>query len=300
MLSLQEIDFIVDMVEEKLAKGGLQWLAHFQEIRRDFVVGDITFPIYAYGGLEERGFLLSRIYSSFVTPKYKVHLLVYAANGIDRRFLRKLIISCKSKFGPDDWILLALIQNGPLDRDVEDEVQTLADNRVGVVISSLASREDVYSNNVLGKSLRKNLKLTEARFEAFDSIDYLKSFAIIFALGTSFLILLQLFFTIPSVSVLTLLFMLIFSMIAGYPVYKTRFHMVLKLDNKGFEVWKGRSPKTGKWADYGDVSIYVSPNHEAFLRLHGQGKSTFDLPLSRVGVSRKDAYSSVKQFLRRK
>lgn len=300
MLSLHEIDFIVDMVEEKLAKGGFQWLANFKEIRRDFVVGDVIFPVYAFGGLEERGFLLSRIFSSFVTPKYKVHLLLYTANSIDRKFLRKLIISCKNKFGPDDWILLALIQKGPFDEDVRNEIRNLADDRVGVVISNLASRDDVFSNNVLGKSLQKNLKLTEARFEAFDPIDYLKSLAIIFALGTVFLIMLQLFFTIPSVSILTLLFMFILSMVAGYPVYKSRFHMVLKLDNKGFELWKGRTSKTGKWTDYTDVSIYVSPNHEAFLRLHSQGKGTFDLPLSRVGVSRKDAYSSVKQFLKRK
>jgi len=300
VLSLQEIGFIVDMVEEKLAKGGLQWLANFKEIRRDFVVGDIIFPVYAFGGLEEKGFLLSRIFSSFVTPKYKIHLLLYTANSIDRKFLRKLIISCKSKFGPDDWILLALVQNERFEESMKDEVGNLADDRVGVVVSSLASKDEVFSNNVLGKSLQKHLKLTEARFEAFDAIDYLKAFTIIFVLGTIFLIMLQLFFTISSVSLLSLLFMFILSIIAAYPVYKSRFHMVLKLDSKGFEVWNGRTSKTGRWADYTDVSIYISPNRESLLRLHSQGKGSFDLPLSRVGVSRKDAYNSVKQFLKRK
>jgi hypothetical protein len=268
-------------------------------MRRDYTIGDVTFPIYAFGGLEERGFLLSRIYSSFVTPKYKVHFLLYAANEIDGRLLRKLIIQCKGRFGQDDWVFLELLQDKPIQREVKNAINELGDPRVGVVISSLASKEDVYSNNVLGKNLKKQLRLTEAKFEILDIIDYMKAFALIFTLGIVLLISLQLFFQISSVTPASLALLLLFSVIAGYPVYKSRYHMVLKLDDKGFEVLKGRVPTKGKWSDYADVSIYISPSRESFLRLH-KGKDSFDLPVSRVGMSRKDAFDAVSRLVRKK
>jgi hypothetical protein len=295
---MQETEFIIDMVEEKIAKGGLRWLANFKEMRRDYTIGDVTFPIYAFGGLEERGFILSRVYSTFVTPKYKVHFLLYAANDVDGRLLRKLIIQCKGKFGQDDWIFLELVQDRPIRREVKDDILQLGDPRVGVVLSSLASREDVYSNNVLGKNLKKQLRLTEAKFEIFDIIDYMKSFALIFALGILLMITLQVFL-IPAVTPGSLALLLLFAVVAGYPVYKSRYHMVLKLDAKGFEVLKGKSITNGKWSEYSDVSIYISPSRESFLRLH-KGKDTFDLPVSRVGMSRKDAFDAVSRLVRSK
>jgi len=297
---MYELNFITAIVEEQLAKGNLRWLANFKEIHRDYPVGDITVPIYAFGGLEEKGFLLSRVFSAFVTPKYKVHFLLYTSNDIDVKFLRKLILSSKNKFGADDWIFLELVQSKPIDREVRDAVKNIADTRVGVVASSLASREAVFSENVLGKGLKKQLKLTEARFEAFDTPDYLKGFAIVFFLGTLMLITLQFFFLIPgAVNPLSLLLMFAFSAILGYSIYKTRYHTVLKLSDKGFEILRGKSSTQGKWTDFTDVTIYIAPNRELFLRLYS-GKTTLDLPLSRVGISRREAYNTIKQLLKKK
>jgi hypothetical protein len=59
---VDELDFIIDMVEEQLVKGGLRWLANFNEIQRDYPVGNTRFSVYASGGLQERGFFLSKIY----------------------------------------------------------------------------------------------------------------------------------------------------------------------------------------------------------------------------------------------
>jgi len=299
VLSVYEVNFIADMVEEKLVKGNLRWLANFREIHRDYAVGDIIVPVYALGSLEEKGFLLSRIFSTFVTPKYKIHFLIYTSNDIDVKFLRKLVISCKNKFGPDDWIFIELVQRTPIEKTVKDAIKNIADKRVGVVASSLASKDEVFSDNILGRSLKKQLKLTEARFEAFDAPDYLKGFAIVFFLGTFMLIALQLFFLIPAVRLESLLLMLTFSAILGYSVYKTRYHRVLKLNEKGFELWKGKSSTQGKWADFTDVSIYIAPNRESFLRLYSK-EGTTDLPLSRVGMSRKEAYSAIRQLLRKR
>lgn len=296
---MYELNFITDIIEEQLAKGNLRWLANFKEIHRDYAIDDLTVPVYAFGSLEEKGFLLSRIFSAFVTPKYKVHFLLYTSDNIDVKFLRKLILSCKNKFGPDDWIFIELVQNKPIEKAVRDAVKNTADKSVGVVVSSLTSRDEVMSENVLGKGLKKQLKLTEARFEAFDAPDYLKGFAIVFFLGTFMLISLQLFFTIQAVNPLSLLLMFTFSAILGYSIYKTRYHTVLKLNDKGFEITKGKSSSQGKWTDFTNVAIYIAPNRESFLRLHSK-KGTTDLPLSRVGISRKEAYSTIKQLIKKK
>jgi hypothetical protein len=169
-----------------------------------------------------------------------------------------------------------------------------------VVASSLASKDEVYSDNVLGKSLKKQIKLTEAKFEAFDTPDYLKSLAIVFFLGMFMLITFQFFFLLPAVNPLSILLMLTFSAILGYPIYKTRYHMVLKLSDKGFEISKGKKSSTkGMWTDFTDVAIYVSPNREPHLRLYSK-EGTLDLPFSRVGISRKDAYNAIKQLIKAK
>lgn len=297
---MYELNFIADMLEEKLAKGNLRWLANFREIHRDYSIGNIKVPVYAFGGLEEKGFLLSRVFSALVTPKYKVHLLLYTSDEIDIKLFRKLVLSCKNKFGPDDLIFIELVQSKPLEKIVKETVKNVADNRLGVVASSLVSKDEVTSDNVLGRNLKKQMKLTEARFEAFDATDYLKSFAIVFFLGTSIMIVLQIFFLMQAVNYFSLLLMATFAAIIGYPIYRARYHMILKLDDEGFEILKGNKSSTkAKWTNFKDVAIYISTKKESHLRLYSKER-TLDLPFSRVGISRKDAYNAIKQLIKGK
>ncbi len=217
------------MVEEQIVKGNLRWLANFNEIHKDYAIGDVTFPTYASGGLRERGFFLSRIYSALVTPKYKVHLLLYTAPEVNPKLLRKIIISCKSKFGADDWIFLGLVQNQPFEKTIKEAITNTADKTVGIAAFSLASKETVTSNNVLGKGLAKQFKLIEAKFEAFDVPNYLKGFTIVFGLGTLMLIAIALS-GVPQVfsnTILTFLLLAVFSLIAGHRIYKMRYHVTL-------------------------------------------------------------------------
>jgi len=294
-----ELDFITDMVEERLAKGNLRWLANFNEIHRDYTISDITFPIYASGSLQERGFFLSRIFSALVTPRYKIHILLYTSPEVDQKFLRKMIISCKNKFGTDDWIFLGLVQNQPFEKNVKDAVANVADKNIGIAAFSLASKEAVSSNNVLGKGLLKQLKLTEAKFEAFDWTNYLKSFTIVFGLGTLMLITISLSGLRQAIQPLTLLLMAVFSLIVGHRIYKTRYHTTLTLNSKGFQLREGKKVSGGKWSNYADVTMYITPKLETCLRLHSKEK-TLDLPLSRVGLSRKEAYNAIRQLIKKK
>ena len=293
----QELNFIVDMMEEQLAKGNLRWLANFTEIYRDYPLGDFMVPIYAVGSLTEKGFFLSRMFSLFVTPKYKIHFLLHTTHELSVKSLRKLILSCKHKFGADDWVFITLVQDKPVEKAVKSAVLNLADERVGVAAYSLASKTEISSDNVLGRSLKKNLKLTEARFEPINVPDYLKSVAIVFSLGTLFLVAL-LFLGVYINMFLSLLIMLAFSIIAAYPIYKRRYHTVFSLDSRGFKLWKGRNLVEGRWSNYTDVSIHITPQHETHIRLHSK-EETFDIPLSKVGLSRKEAYNAIKQILKK-
>jgi hypothetical protein len=159
----------------------------------------------------------------------------------------------------------------------------------------------VTSNNVLGRGLSKQLKLNEAKYENFDVVNYLKSFTATFALGVFLLVFLalsgvrQLAAQLP----VALLILLIFSLIIGQVIYKSQYHMSVSIDSKGFHLREGKKIKEGKWSDYSSLSIFVSPKVETFLRLKSKD-ATFDLPLSRVGLPRRETYSMVKQLMKRK
>jgi len=295
---MYELNLITDMVEEQLVKGNLRWLANFNEIRRDYSLDDITFQLYASGSLREKGFLLSKLFSALVTPKYKIHLLLCATSEINSNFLRKIIISCKKKFDADDWIFIGLVQSKPFEKTVKDNIVSISDKNIGITASSLAAKETVFSNNVLGKGLAKQLKLTEAKFEIFDWPNYLKSFTIVFGLGTLMLITLLLS-GIQMNMLIALLIMAALSLILGHRVYKLRYHTTLSLNSQGFQLREGKKITEHKWSDYTDVTIFITPKLEACLRLHAK-KEKFDLPLSRVGISRKEAYNTIKQLMKRK
>lgn len=296
---MYELSFITDLMEERLAKGKLQWLANFKEIRRDYTLGEFTIPIYATGGLEEKGFFLSKIFSTLVTPKYKIHFLLYTSPKIDVKLLRKLIITCKNKFTNDDWIFLGIVQTKPTEKTVKDAIENIADKRVGVTAYSLTSKDTATSKNVLGKALQKQLKLTEAKFEAFDLPNYLKSFTMVFFVGMLMLIGITFFGNVPAVHPVTLLIMVIISLLVGHQIYKTQYKTTLTLKSKGFELQEGKSITNGKWSDFKDVTIYITPKNETCLRLYSK-KETLDLPISRTGVSRKEVYNAIRQLIRKR
>jgi len=93
--------------------------------------------------------------------------------------------------------------------------------------------------------------------------------------------------------------MAVFSLIIGYRIYKTRYHVTLTLSSRGFQLRTGQKTAQGKWSDYADVAIYVTSNFETCLRLYS-AKETFDMPLSRVGLSRREAYNAVRELIKKR
>lgn len=299
-LHVFELNLIADLIEERLVKGTFRWLANFNEIHKNYKIKEFTFPIYATGGLEERGFFLSRIFSAFVTPKYKVHFLLYTSPEIDTKTLRNLMITSKNKFPGDDWIFLGLIQASRINKSVKEAVENIADKRVGVILHSLASKNVVASKNVLGKALQKQLKLAEAKFEAFDLPNYLKSFAATFFLCILGLVAIAFLGKFPElIRPETILVVAVISLLIGHRLYKTQYHTTLTLNRNGFELQEGKKITKHEWSKFDDVTIYITPKRETCIRLYSKQK-TLDLPLSRIGISRKNAYNMIKQLIKKK
>jgi len=295
---MHELNFVTDMVEEQLAKGNLRWLANFNEIRKNHSVEDLVFPVYASGSLQERGFFLSRIFSALVTPKYKIHFFLYTSQEIDQKSLRKIVLTLKSKFGEDEWIFLNLVQTKPLAKDAKSAVTGISDKNVGVTLFSLAEKEGIASDNVLGKGLMKQIKLTEAKFDAFDIPNYIKSFTLTFAFSILFLVFLALLGFPQAIQPLTIILMIAISVLLGHKIYKSRFHTTITLNSRGFRLQEGKKIREGNWSDYNDVAMYIAPSREMCLRLYSK-KNHFDIPLSRTGMSRKETYNMIKQLIKK-
>ena len=91
--------------------------------------------------------------------------------------------------------------------------------------------------------------------------------------------------------------MLVFAIILGQVIYKSRYHMSLTIDSKGFTLREGKKITERQWSSYSGVSIYISPKLETFLRLKSKDE-TFDLPISRTGMPRRETYTMVKQIIK--
>ena len=294
-----ELTFINDLIEEQIIKGRLRWLANFNEIRRGYAIEDFIFPVYASGGLQEKGFLLSRIYSTMVVPRYKVHLLVYSASEITRETLSKIVIALKRKFPSPDWVFLIFVQGQPIGNSLKGSIEEIDDKNLGIAAYGLGAKDTITSNNVLGRGLGKQLKPYEAKYENFDVPNYLKSFTATFVLGILLLVFLGLSGYTVAIQPATILSMLVIAIIVGYGIYKSRYKMSVTIDSKGFKLREGNKITERKWSNFSGVSVFISPNLEVFLRLQSKdGK--FDLPISRTGLPRRETYHMVRQILKNK
>ena len=294
-----ELTFINDLIEEQIIKGRFRWLANFSEVRKSYPIEDLVFPIYATGGLQEKGFLLSRVYSAFVVPRYKVHLMVYSAPEITREVLGKIVVALKRKFPSPDWVFLILVQGQPITNSVKDSIEENDDKNLGIAAYGLGAKETITSNNVLGRGLGKQIKPNEAKYENFDVPNFLKAFTATFVLGVLLLIFLALSGFPLAIQPATIMILLVFSVILGYVIYRSRYHMSVVIDSRGFKLREGKKISERKWSSYSDVSVYISPKVEVFLRLKSKD-DTFDLPLSRSGLPRRETYRMVKQIIKGK
>jgi hypothetical protein len=137
----------------------------------------------------------------------------------------------------------------------------------------------------------------KVEYQKFDIPSYLKSFTVTFGLGIGLLVFIGLSGLPQAISPLTIVILLAMAIVIGQVIYRSRYHISVQLDNKGFRMREGDKIKERKWRDYNGLSLFISSQLETFLRLKSKDE-TFDLPLSRTGIPRRELYETVKQLIR--
>jgi len=165
MKPLQENASPVDALERGLIKGGARWIADLTEFFRDYRIGDTVFDLYSRGRTRNSGFLISRFFAWTVLPNYSVALFcVDEANsdlGMERLRNRMDLVTNVSKDKDLQWAWLILFSDKNIQPSVVSFVSRYEKRELGVSVASTASKQIVLSNNQIGRSIEKYLRLSK-------------------------------------------------------------------------------------------------------------------------------------------
>jgi hypothetical protein len=77
----------------------------------------------------------------------------------------------------------------------------------------------------------------------------------------------------------------IVSVLLGWRLYKSLYHMVFSYDNEGFTLKKGRKEvNSHKWSEFSKVSLFRTESGELSVRLYHDSEH-FDLPASKLKLN---------------
>jgi hypothetical protein len=165
MQSLQENSSPVDNLERGLMRGGARWIADLTEFFRDHRIGDTVFDLYARGRTRNTGFLISRFFAWTVLPNYSVALFCVdeAKGDLGTEKLRSRI-DLVTKFSKNEdlqWAWLILFSSKNIQPSVVSFVSRYDKRELGLAVASTGSKQIVLSNNQVGKSIEKYLRLSK-------------------------------------------------------------------------------------------------------------------------------------------
>jgi hypothetical protein len=165
MQSFQENLSPVDTLERGLMRGGARWIADLTEFFRDHRIGDTVFDLYARGRTRNSGFLISRFFAWTVLPNYSVALFCAdEANGdlgMERLRNRVDLITKFSKNEDLQWTWLILFSRKNIQPSVVSFVSRYDKKELGLAVASTTSKQIVLSNNQVGRSIEKYLRLSK-------------------------------------------------------------------------------------------------------------------------------------------
>lgn len=156
----------LDLFERRLIRGGAKWIADLTEFFRDYKVGETAFALYARGRTRNSGFLMSRFFAWTVLPNYSVSLFcVDQGNGIlgvETLKNRMDQVTRISKENELQWAWLVFFSDRSIQPSLVSYVTRYDNRELGVGIASTTSKQIVLSNNQIGKSIEKHLRLSKA------------------------------------------------------------------------------------------------------------------------------------------
>jgi hypothetical protein len=166
MGSLQEDASPVDALEHGLIRGGARWMADLTEFFRDHHFGDTLFALYARGRTRGSGFLISRFFAWTVLPNYSVGLFCADESdgnlGLETLRNRIDLVTRISKDEELHWAWLIILSGKNIQPSIVSFVSRYDKRELGLAVASTASKQIVLSNNQVGKSIEKHLRLSRA------------------------------------------------------------------------------------------------------------------------------------------
>jgi hypothetical protein len=157
----------VNLFESRLIRGGTRLVADLTEFFRDYRVEDTTFTIYARGSTRNRGFLLSRFFAWTVLPNYSVSLFCVDEGGalLTTEKVRKNLDTVTRITKDEDlkWAWLVFFSNRDLPPPIVSFIARYDKKELGLAAASTSSGQIVLSNNQVGRSIGRQLKLGKTR-----------------------------------------------------------------------------------------------------------------------------------------
>ena len=165
MRAVEEDPLPVDAFERGLIRGRARWIADLTEFFRDYRTDDGTiFSLYARGRTRNSGFLISRFFAWTVLPNYSVAL--FCVDEEDRiiglETLRNRIdqITKISKDKELQWAWFIVFSRKNIQPSIVSYVSRYDKRELGLAVASTSSKQIVLSDNQIGKSIEKHLRLS--------------------------------------------------------------------------------------------------------------------------------------------
>lgn len=156
----------LDMFERGLIRGGAKWIADLTEFFRDYKVAETSFTLYARGRTRNSGFMISRFFAWTVLPNYSVSLFcIDAGSGILAVETLKNRVDQVTRISKEEelqWAWLVFFSDRNIQPSVVSYVTRYDKRELGIGVGSTASKQLVVSDNQIGRSIEKHLRLGKA------------------------------------------------------------------------------------------------------------------------------------------
>ncbi len=270
-------------LEEKLIRGGAVWIATFKDFYRNYRIGDKKFLLYAEGDTYVKGFFLSRIFSFFVSPRRKAYFFVDHVEKTTDAYISRIMDICSDVGEEDDYIMVSILTN---EEDVKGSIRRklegMKGGNIGISIISLSSGKRYYSNNFLGRALRR-ITGEGMEISLLHGGDLFKSISIVLILSLLIISFMHIF-NIIRIDMVMILLAIALSLILGYIFYRRVFHTTFTFTFDGFIIKRGKWIYEGKWLNFKRGWIHVEKGEE-YIRLEGDD-GYIDIPTRRIGLDK--------------
>lgn len=159
-----KLDALLERFEREILSGRARWIADLSESFRDYKLNGDSFDLMVRGQTRPSGFLLSRFFAWTVLPNYRVSLYVKTIKNsmnFSQSKLSELRRIIKNEMERHDmkWAWLVLFFENDAPSEVQSSIEGYDRADVGIGSISVSSGAITVSNNILGRSLLRQMRL---------------------------------------------------------------------------------------------------------------------------------------------